>query len=597
MNYVSSSVSDCFLGVARSVSGRRWVARSCDDRIAQALCQRLGLPDVLGRVLAARGVGLDGADRYLSPRLRDLLPDPSVLKDMDRAADRLAAAIVGNEPIAIFGDYDVDGATSAALLDRFLRAAGAKARVYVPDRIREGYGPNAAAVRILAAEGARLLLTVDCGTLAHYALAVAQPLGLDVIVVDHHVAGPTLPPVYAVVNPNRLDEDGALGTLAAVGVAFLLVVATNRLLRNRGHYAQGRAEPDLLRWLDLVALGTVCDVVPLTGLNRALVSQGLKVMAGRANPGMAALADIARVSGAPSAWTTGFLLGPRVNAGGRVGRSEIGARILATDDASEARALAFELDGYNTERRAIEALVCDDAFARVEAAGDPGPIAVIAGEGWHPGVIGIVASRLTEQLRRPSLVLAINGETAKGSGRSVAGVDLGAAVIAAAQAGLLLNGGGHRMAAGLTVATARIAELAEFLRKRIAPSFQDLPGLRDLALDGALAAHAANPELLARLEGAGPFGAGNAEPRFAIPAASVVKADPVGEGHVRVILGGGPGGGRLKAIAFRSLEKPLGQALLSARGVQLHVAGHLRADTWQGVVQAQLVIEDAAPAI
>lgn len=594
VNYSPSGLTDCFLGVARSLSGRRWVARTCDDRIAQALCQRLGVPDVLGRVLAARGVMLDDSERYLNPRLRDLLPDPSVLKDMDRAADRLAAAIQGNEAIAIFGDYDVDGATSSALLVRFLRAVGAKARIYVPDRLREGYGPNAGAVRLLAAEGARLLLTVDCGTLAHDALGVAKPLGMDVIVVDHHVAGPTLPEVFAVVNPNRLDEGGPLGTLAAVGVAFLLIVATNRALRRNGFYG-GRAEPDLLRWLDLVALGTVCDVVPLTGLNRALVAQGLKVMASRGNAGIAAIADSARVNGSPNAWATGFLLGPRVNAGGRVGRSEIGARILASDDAAEARALAMELEGYNTERRAIEAQVLDQAMERVEAAGDPGPIAVVAGEGWHPGVIGIVASRLTEAFRRPSLVLAINGETAKGSGRSVAGVDLGAAVIAASQAGLLINGGGHRMAAGLTVPTSRIDELAAFLRERIAPSFRESPGLRDLAFDGALSANAANPELLSRLEGAGPFGAGNSEPRFAIPAAAVVKADPVGDGHVRVILGGGAGGGRLKAVAFRALEGPVGQALLSARGTALHVAGHLRADTWQGVVQAQLVIEDAAP--
>ena len=572
------------------------MARPCDARVAVALSQRLGLPEILGRVLAARGVSLDGAERYLSPRLRDLLPDPSVLHDMDRAAERLAAAVRGGEGIAILGDYDVDGATSAALLVRFLRAAGAGARVYVPDRLKEGYGPNIAAMRILAAEGARVVLTVDCGTLADAPLQVARDLGLDVIVVDHHVAAPSLPPAYAVVNPNRLDESNDLGMVAAVGVAYLLVIATNRVLRRAGHYTAARGEPNLLHWLDLVALGTVADVVPLTGLNRALVAQGLKVIAARTNPGIAALADSAKVSGVPNAWTAGFLLGPRVNAGGRVGRSEIGARLLATDDAAEARALAFELEGYNTERRAIEAGVAADALARLEAAGDPGALAFVAGEGWHAGVIGIVASRLTESLRRPSVVVAIDGAVAKGSGRSVPGVDLGAAVIAAAQGGLLINGGGHPMAAGFTVATSRLAELHEFLLARIATKFHDAPGLRDLPCDGALAAAAATPELLATLEGAGPFGAGNAEPRFAIPAASIVKADPVGDGHVRVILGGGAGGGRLKAIAFRSLDTPVGQALLSARGGQLHVAGHLRADHWQGDVQAQLVIEDAAPA-
>ena len=593
-------ISDCFLGVGRSLGGRRWVARVCDDRIALALSQRLGLPEVLGRVLASRGVSLDGAEKYLSPRLRDLLPDPSQLKDMDRAAERLAAAVRHGEGIAILGDYDVDGATSAALLVRFLRAVGAKARVYVPDRLKEGYGPNVGAIRLLAAEGARVILTVDCGTLAFEALAAAKPLGVDVIVVDHHVAAPALPPAFAIVNPNRLDESpsvtAAVGTLAAVGVAYLLAIATNRLLRRDQHYTGARAEPDLLRWLDLVALGTVCDVVPLKGLNRAIVAQGLKVMAARGNPGIAALAESAMVNGAPNAWTAGFLLGPRVNAGGRVGRSEIGARMLATDDAPEARALAFELEGYNAERRAIEAAVADDAFAQIEAGGDPGPVAFVSAEGWHPGVIGIVASRLTESLRRPAIVVGIAGEIAKGSGRSVPGVDLGAAVIAAGQAGILLNGGGHPMAAGFTVQRSRLAELAEFLRASIAPSFRESPGLRDLALDGALTAAAATPALLERLEAAGPFGAGNAEPRFAVPAAAIVKADPVGDGHVRVILGGGNGGGRLKAIAFRSLDTPVGQALLSARGRAMHLAGHLRADTWQGRTEAQLVIEDAAPA-
>jgi single-stranded-DNA-specific exonuclease len=600
MHAPATPASESFLGVARSLGGRRWVPRRCDDRTALALSQRLGLPDIVGRVLAARGVGLDGAEKYLSPRLRDLLPDPSRLKDMDRAAERLAAAIRHDERIVILGDYDVDGATSAALLVRFLRAVGAKARVYVPDRIKEGYGPNAGAIRLLAAEGARVIVTVDCGTLAHDALAVAGPLGVDVIVVDHHVAEPTLPPAFAIVNPNRLDESSsvtaAVGTLAAVGVAYLLAIATNRVLRREQHYTGGRAEPDLLRWLDLVALGTVCDVVPLKGLNRALVAQGLKVMAARGNPGIAALVESAKVNGAPNAWTAGFLLGPRVNAGGRVGRSEIGARMLASDDAAEARALAFELEGYNAERRAIEAAVHDDALARVEAEGDPGALAFVAGEGWHAGVIGIVASRLTEALRRPSIVVALSGEVGKGSGRSVPGVDLGAAVIAAAQAGLLLNGGGHPMAAGFTVQRSRVAELAEFLRARVASSFRESPGLRDLALDGALAAAAATPSLLEKLEGAGPFGAGNAEPRFAVPAAAIVKAEPVGDGHVRVILGGGDGR-RLKAIAFRSLETPMGQALLSARGMALHLAGHLRADTWQGRREAQLIVEDAAPVL
>ena len=586
-----------FLGVTESAGGRRWVARECDDRLALALAQRLGVPEVLGRVLAARGVGLGDAEGYLSPRVRDLLPDPSSLKDMDTAAARLAHAVQADEGIAIFGDYDVDGATSAALLQRFLRAAGREARVYVPDRLREGYGPNAPALRKLAEEGARVVVTVDCGTLAHEALAAAKAAGLEVIVVDHHTAGPELPVAAAVVNPNRLDEDGSAGTLAAVGVAFLLAVAVNRTLRAAGWWSAARPEPDLLRLLDLVALGTVCDVVPLAGLNRALVAQGLKVMAGRANTGLAALADVAGVQEAPGAYHLGYVLGPRVNAGGRVGRAGLGARLLATEDAAEAHALALELDGYNVERRAIEAGVLAEALAQVEAAGDPGALVFAVGEGWHPGVIGIVASRLKELWRRPAAVVAVDGAVAKGSGRSVKGVDLGAAVIAARQAGLLVDGGGHRMAAGFTAETAKLDGLRAFLQARIGPDAARAPGLHELPVDGAVSVAAANVELLELVERAGPFGAGNPEPRFAVIRAHVVKADVVGTGHVRVILGGGDGGGRLKGIAFGAADGPVGALLLGARGTPVHVAGHLRADNWQGRTGAQFVIDDAAFAV
>ena len=586
---VAASGDGAFLGVGRSVSGRRWIRRPSDERQAVAIAQRLALPEVLGRVLAARGVGVEDAEGHLSPRVRDHLPDPSRIKDMDRGAERLARAVREREGVAVFGDYDVDGATSAALIVRFLRAVGHDAEVYIPDRVREGYGPNEPAMARLAAGGARVIVTVDCGTAAAAPIAAAAAAGADVIVVDHHTPGPELPPAYAVANPNRLDESGRFGTLAAVGVAFLMVVAVNRALRAAGWYSGGRDEPDLFRWLDLVALGTVCDVVPLTGLNRALVAQGLKVMARRGNVGLAALADTAGVSGPPGAYHAGFVLGPRVNAGGRVGRSELGARLLTTEDSAEAKVLALELDAYNTERREVEAAVLAAAEERIRAAGEPGPLVLAAAEGWHPGVIGIVASRLVRIWGRPSLVLSIHGAVAKGSGRSVPGVDLGAGILAARQAGVLIDGGGHPMAAGFSVQAARIPELAEFLAAQVGAR---PPGRRDLVLDGAVSVPAAGPDLTGRLDSAGPFGAGNPEPRFAVPSANVVKADLVGDGHVRAVLGGG--GRRLSAIAFRSANEPLGQALLSARGAPLHVAGHLRADVWRGDVRTQLVVEDAA---
>ena len=579
------------LGVARSVTGRRWVARPCDDRMAQGLAQRLNLPELLGRVLAARGVGLDEAEAYLNPTLRHLLPDPADFKDMTAAAERLARAVMEGEAIAVFGDYDVDGATSSALLARFFAAAGAPLRTYIPDRVREGYGPNAPALLRLAEEGARVVITVDCGTTAFAALETAADAGLDVIVVDHHATEAGLPRALGVINPNRLDETGAFGNLAAVGVAFLLVVAVNRALRQAGWWGDGRPEPDLLRWLDLVALGTVCDVVPLAGLNRALVVQGLKVMAGRGNLGLAALADAAGVREAPGAYHAGFVLGPRVNAGGRVGRADMGARLLTTEDAAEASALAAELEDFNAQRRAIEADVLAAAQEQVNESG----VVFAAGEGWHPGVIGIVASRLKEQSRRPAVVFAVAGEIAKGSGRSIPGIDLGAAVLAARHAGLLIDGGGHPAAAGMTVAVDRLDDLRAFLNERIGPALAAGGLSTDLRIDGSLSVDAANAEMVAMLDRAGPYGAGNPEPRLAVAAARVVRAEIVGGDHVRVIFAGG-GSGRLKGIAFRSADGPLGQALLAARGVPLHVAGHLRGDTWRGRTGAQLVIDDAAPA-
>src|SRR5215469_1432375 len=426
--------AEAFLGVERSLLGRRWRARGGDDREGLAIAQRLALPEIVGRLLASRGVAPEGAESFLKPTLRELLPDPSRFRDMDKAADRLAHAVQTGEPIAVFGDYDVDGATSSALLARFFAAAGHPLKIYIPDRMKEGYGPNLPALLALKEQGVRIVITVDCGITAFEPLAAAEAAGLEVIVVDHHVAEPRLPAALAVINPNRLDEAKGHGQLAAVGVTFLLVVAVNRALRQAGWYGEARAEPDLKRWLDLVALGTVCDVVPLTGLNRALVAQGLKVMARRGNPGLVALADVARLSEPPGCYHAGFLLGPRVNAGGRVGEAGLGARLLTTEDEIEARELAQRLDGHNAERRQIEELVQAAAIAQVEARLAPG-LVFAAASGWHAGVIGIVASRLKERYGRPACVVALDedGAIGKGSGRSISGIDLGSAVIAARQ--------------------------------------------------------------------------------------------------------------------------------------------------------------------
>jgi single-stranded-DNA-specific exonuclease len=583
-----------FLGVERSATGRRWRVGLDDDTRALGYAQRLGVPEIVARVLLARGVDEAMAAGFLAPRLREQLPDPGHLKDMDKAAERLAAAIRGDELVAVFGDYDVDGATASALLHRFIAAAGGRVRVYIPDRQKEGYGPNAPALLKLKEEGAALVVTVDCGVTAHAPLAEAAAAGVQVIVVDHHVAEPKLPQALAVVNPNRLDETSPHGQLAAVGVAFLLAVQVNRLLRESGWY-EDRPAPELLELLDLVALGTVCDVVPLTGINRALVAQGLKVMAARANPGLAALADIARLSEPPGAYHAGFVLGPRINAGGRVGACDLGARLLTTGDAGEAAALARRLDELNAERRALEQAALAAAIEQIEEAGQPrGALIMATGEGWHPGVIGVVASRLRERYDRPACVVALEGGIGKGSGRSVAGVDLGSAVIAARQAGLLINGGGHAMAAGFTVEARQVMELRRFLEERLDGGAGG-PAVPRLEIDGVLSARGATVELAGLLEKCGPFGSGNPEPRFALTDLRVVRSDVVGDGHVRAVLAGGDGA-RLKAIAFRSAGNGVGRALLAGAGAPLHLAGHLRTNNWQGRSELQLVIDDAAPA-
>jgi len=584
-----------FLGVERSLMGRRWRQRAADDRAGLALAQRFELPEIVGRLLAARGVAAEAVERFLAPTLRDFLPDPLDLKDMDAAVARLVRAIVTGERIAVFGDYDVDGATSAALLQRFLAAVGCRARLYIPDRQREGYGPNAPALLRLKAEGAAVVIAVDCGTGAHAPLAAAAEAGLDVIVVDHHVAEPALPRALAIINPNRLDETGVHGMLAAVGVAFLLVVGVNRALRQAGWYAD-RPAPDLRQWLDLVALGTICDVVPLTGVNRALVAQGLKVLRRRGNPGLAALADAAGLGERLDAYHAGFILGPRVNAGGRVGQADLGARLLASDDAIETRALAQQLDALNAERREIEARVLAQAIDQVESGNGTAPLLFVAGEGWHTGVVGIVASRLKERYNRPACVTAVADGIGRGSGRSVPGLALGSAILAARQAGLLINGGGHAMAAGFTVAAERLGALNGFLAERAGAALGAVAPVAELGIDGVLAPSAATPLLVQLVERLGPFGAGNAEPRFALANQRILRADVVGGQHVRCILGDGAGTTRIKAIAFRCLEGELGAALLHGQGRGFHVAGHLRSDRWQGREEVQLILDDAAPA-
>ncbi|HXC26972.1 MAG TPA: single-stranded-DNA-specific exonuclease RecJ [Stellaceae bacterium] len=590
-----------FLGVEQSASGRRWRLRGAvDDGVAAALSAQLAVPDILARLLTQRGIGLDAASRFLSPRLRDQLPDPAHLLDMGRAVERLVRAIRDSEKIVVYGDYDVDGATSAALLLRFLAAVGATGGLYVPDRMREGYGPNAPALLKLKDEGVRLVVTVDCGTTAHDALAAAREAGLDLIVIDHHVAEPALPSAVAVVNPNRLDETSAHGQLAAVGVAFLLAVAVNRALREAGWY-RTRPEPDLLQWLDLVALGTVCDVVPLTGLNRALVAQGLRVAARGANPGMAALAAVAQSNGraeAVDAYQLGFVLGPRVNAGGRVGAADLGARLLSTDDPASAAEWAQQLDAYNKERREIEAQTLAAAIELVERQNATSPVLVFAAaEGWHPGVIGIVAARLKERYGRPAIVVSLADGIGKGSGRSVPGLALGSAVIAARQAGLLINGGGHAMAAGFTVAADRLLELQEFLSERLNDGFDHALLVPELAIDAAISAEAAQGGLLAQLDALAPFGAANPEPRFALPMVRAQYVEPVGSAHIKLHVADAVGGGQLRAIAFRAADTPVGKLIAEAKGRALHVAGHLRRDTYRGGDAVQLVIDDAAPAV
>ena len=584
------------LGVERSLLGKHWRARLADSMAGLTLAQTIEVPELIGRVLAARGIAADEAPEYLDPTLRRLLPDPLHLRDMEKAIARIARALEAGEKIAVFGDYDVDGATSAALLSRFLEAVAGPPMIYIPDRLREGYGPNATAMRMLAAEDVRVVVTVDCGISAFDALEDAADAGLDVIVVDHHLGEARLPPAFAVIDPNRLDEESTHGQLAAVGVAFLLVVGLNRHLREAGWY-RDRAEPDLLQWLDLVALGTVCDVVPLTGVNRAFVRQGLTVMKQRRNLGLRALGDVAGLEEPPGVYHLGFILGPRVNAGGRVGEASLGARLMTTADEGEAAKIARHLDALNRERQAIEAAVLEEAVEQVEATGageaSSAPLVLAHDERWHAGVIGIVASRLKERFNRPAIVVAWEDGIGKASCRSVPGVDIGAAITAARQAGLLVNGGGHPMAAGFTVEQPRLEVLSDFLRARLGDAANAAAATPSLGLDGALGVEGATADLLEMLEAAGPFGAGNPEPRFAVAGAQLLRSDIVGRGHVRCQLAGRTGK-RLKGIAFRAADNALGHALLAGGGAPFHLAGRLRLDRRRGTRAVELHIDDGA---
>ena len=588
-----------FLGVTRSVLGRRWVERLDGPglALAESLTQVEGLPDILARLLAARGVQGHEVARFLEPRLRDLLPDPSSLVDMDAAALRLAHAVTTAEKVAIFGDYDVDGAASAALLAGFLEAAGARPRIHIPDRLIEGYGPNSEAIRMLAAEGATLLVTVDCGTTSHEPLAEARRLGLDVVVLDHHQAPEVLPTVEAIVNPNRQDDLSGLGHLCAAGVVFVTLVALNRTLRQQGFW-EGRAAPDLLGELDLVALATIADVVPLNGLNRAFVRQGLAIMRERRRPGLNALMDVAGLDQPLQAWHLGFLIGPRINAGGRIGDAGLGARLLGTADEIEARAIAAELNRLNGDRQEIERAAVEEAQAQALLALERDPqaaVLLVGSQSWHPGVVGLVAARLKERWRRPAFAVALNDDGGgTGSGRSVPGVDLGRAVRAATEANLLVKGGGHAMAAGITLAPGQQQAFQAFLAAALAEQVSEARADDLLKIDAALTATAASPGLLAEIERAGPFGSGAPEPLFAFPSHRLVDVAEVGTGgHIRVRIRAGDGA-TISGIAFRAANEPLGLALKQARGEHVHVAATLSLDRWGGAQKVDLRLVDVA---
>ncbi len=589
---------EAFLGVTASARGLTWRERlsPAAANTAAAISQRYNLPELLGRVLASRDVSIDEVSVALDPTIKALMPDPSILRDMDKGARRLAEAIEKRQKIAVFGDYDVDGACSSALMRLFLAYHGIDARIYIPDRLLEGYGPNPQAIDMLARE-ADLIVTVDCGTTSFETLDAAKPHGTEVIVVDHHQADERLPDVAAVINPNRQDDLSGLGHLCAAGVVFMLLVATARELRGRTLYDDKLKPPNLLQWLDLVALATVCDVVPLKGLNRAYVTKGLQVMHARSNVGLKALADAAGLAVAPTSYHLGFVLGPRINAGGRIGDAGLGARLLSGHDALEAARIAVLLDKLNRERKDIETATLEEAAANADRIVTDKPdcaVLIVGGDTWHKGVVGLVASRLTDRFRRPSCVIAWD-EAGRGTAslRSIDGVDIGEAVRAAVAEGILEKGGGHAMAAGLTVLRDKLEALETFLNSRLARKTDTARSKAGLDLDGALTPLSVTDDLLSLIERAGPYGQGNPQPRFAFPAHRIRFAKVVGEAHVRCTLEAGDGS-KLDAVAFRAAGQPVGDTILASAGLPLHIAGHLRRDTWNGRNRLELVIEDVA---
>lgn len=591
---VSNFAPSAFLGVERSLSGRAWRERAADPLVVRDIQQRHGLIEPLARALAARGVSLDQSEHYLRPTLKALFPDPSSFTDMDRAAEILIDALEQGRPTMVFADYDVDGATSAAQLVRWFRHMGVELPIYIPDRLTEGYGPSPAAFRKIRESGAELVVTLDCGAAAYDAIASAGEIGLEVVVIDHHLMREDPPAAAAVVNPNRPGCQSGQGVLAAAGVTFVLLTALNREARRRGLFTEERPQPDPRQWLDLVALGEVCDVTQLVGFNRALTALGLRTMGAWANPGLKALFEVGKGSGPPSVFHAGFILGPRINAGGRIGRSDLGARLLSTDDPLEARALAEELDGLNTERKAVEAAVVEEAAAMLERGNlnPDAPVIVVAGEDWHPGVIGIVAGRLRERYRKPVVVIGIDraANVGKGSGRSQPGVNLGRAIQAAFESGLLMAGGGHAMAAGLSIRPDMIPEFRAFLEERLAGEME-LVGSEAVEIDVLLQPRAANRALHDDFQSLAPFGPGNPEPVFAMTQVRPDRVMALKGGHVRLDLVG-PTGDRIKAVSWRSAETPLGQRLLAGGGA-IDVAGRLKPDDYMGRNGVQFEIEDA----
>ncbi|KQZ78196.1 single-stranded-DNA-specific exonuclease RecJ [Mesorhizobium sp. Root157] len=587
-----------FLDVRRSATGVLWEHRlnEREDMAALAIAQGLGVSDIVARVLAGRGVQAAGAARFLDPTIRELLPDPASLTDMEKAAGRIAAAVVANERVAIFGDYDVDGAASSALQKRFLDHFGVASEIYIPDRIFEGYGPNPDAMRELVGRGATLIVTVDCGTNSAAAIDAAREAGADVVVLDHHQVGGALPEAVAIVNPNRDDDLSGQGHLCAAGVVFLTLVQTAKVLRTR---LPGRAQPDLLGLLDLVGLATVCDVVPLVGVNRAFVVKGLQVMRQQSNVGLAALARAARIGEPVGVFHLSFLLGPRINAGGRIGDAALGSRLLATDDPVEAGTIAETLDRLNQERQAMEQEMLAEARAEADAelAGGNGPaIIVTASSSWHPGIVGLIASRLKDHARRPAFAISFNPNgVGTGSGRSVQGFDLGRLVRDAVSAGLIVKGGGHAMAAGITVEREKLGALRAFFEERAAAEVFRLQDQESLMIDGALSAEGVTLQLLDSLEKAGPYGTGHIAPVFALPRHRLVDARAVGTNHIRADLQS-DSGGRIQAIAFRAVDTALGEFLFKNRGSSVHVAGSLSSNYWNGNRRAQFRIMDAASA-